>query len=191
MGKMSTLRTGLRHLIWLPVITGLISIGLGIWCLCSPMTSLEVFAYVFAGCLCVAGALNLFLAFGNRSVGWSWGWALAAGILELFCGIWMFTMPAPVLTGAFIFFIGIWIIVAAINALCESFVISSYSPGWTIFSILLLIATVVLACIFLSNPISGGIAVWLWIGLSLIFFGVYRLIFAGNLRSINRLIDGI
>lgn len=186
MRRKNTLQAGLRKFIWLPVITGLISIGLGIWCLYSPGTSLEVFAYVFAGCLCAAGVLNMALAFGNSTVGWNWGWALAMGLLELFCGIWMFTFPAPVLTSVFVFFIGIWIIVAAINSLCESFMMSAFSPAWTVFSVLLLIATIVLAFIFLANPIAGGIAVWLWIGLSLIFFGTYRLVFAASLRGINR-----
>jgi len=191
MRTMSDLRTGLRRFVWFPVVTGLIAIGLGIWCLCSPVASLEIFAYVFAACLCVAGVFNCCLALANSRVGWSWGWALATGILELFCGVWMLTMSAPVLTATFMFFIGIWIIVAAINALCESFVLSVYSPGWTVFSVLLLIATIILAFIFLSNPITGGIAVWLWIGLSLIFFGVYRLVFAANLHSINKKIDNL
>ncbi|MDE5663361.1 MAG: DUF308 domain-containing protein [Muribaculaceae bacterium] len=181
--------SGLRRFAWLPIVTGLICIGLGIWCLCSPMDSLVIFAYVFAGCLCAAGLINVSLALGNASVGWSWGWTLALGILEGICGIWLFTLPAPVVTTAFIFFIGIWIIVAAINALCESFVLSAHSVAWTVFSVLLLLATIVLAFMFITNPITGGVAVWLWIGLSLIFFGAYRLGFGIRMQQYARAID--
>lgn len=187
MNPMMNLQTGLRRLTWLPIVTGLICIGLGIWCLCSPTTSLVVFAYIFAGCLCASGLLNLLMAFTNSSVGWNWGWALAIGIIELVCGIWMFTFSPAVLTSIFMFFIGIWILVAAINAICESFVMASHSIGWTIFAVLLLIATIIFAFIFLANPISGGVAVWLWIGLSLIFFGFYRLMFAAAIRRISRM----
>lgn len=189
--KQFTLKSGLRKLSWLPIVTGIISLGLGIWCLCSPVTSLEVFAYVFAGCLCAAGVLNLCLAFGNSSVGWNWGWALALGMLELICGVWLFTLPAIVLTTAFVFFVGVWIIVAAINALCEMMVLSSYSTGWTVVSVLLLVATIILAIIFMTNPISGGIAVWLYIGLSLILFGIYRFVFAASMRNISKAADDI
>lgn len=187
MDQISNFRAGLQRLTWLPIITGLISIGLGIWCLCCPTTSLEVFAYVFAGCLCASGFLNLLLAFTNTRIGWNWGWALAIGIIELGCGIWMFTFPIQVITSIFMFVIAVWIIVAAINALCESFMMASNSPGWTIFSIILLVLTLIFAFIFLSNPITGGIVVWLWIGLSLIFFGFYRLMFAMTIRRINRM----
>ncbi len=181
-----TFRTGLKRFAWLPVITGLICIGLGVWCLFSPAASLEIFAYVFAGCLCAAGLMNIFLALGNAAVGWSWGWTLALGILETVCGIWLFTLPPAVITSAFIFFIAIWIIVAAINALCESFVLSAHSIAWTVFSVLLLLATIVLAFMFITNPITGGIAVWLWIGLSLIFFGCYRLGFGIRMKQYAR-----
>lgn len=184
--KSTTLKTGLRKLIWLPVFTGILSVALGVWCLCSPITSMEVFAYVFAGCLCAAGVMNLCLALGNSRIGWSWGWSLAMGILELFCGIWLFTLSSEALTATFVFFVGVWIIVAAVNSLCESFVLSSYSAVWTFLSVLLLIATIVLAVIFLSDPIVGGVAVWLWIGISLILFGVYRFVFAANMKAIAK-----
>lgn len=186
MKPITSLKTGLRKLTWLPIVTGLIAIALGIWCLCDPSKSLEIFAYVFTGGLCLSGLLNILLGLSNRADSWNWGWALAVGIIEIFCGVWMFTLPSLMLTTVFMFIIGIWILVAAINALCETFMMGMHSPIWTIFSILLLIATIVFAIIFMSNPITGGIAVWLWIGLSLIFFGCYRLIFAATIRKISR-----
>ena len=185
MKPITNLQTGLKRLTWLPIVTGLIAIALGIWCLCDPTVSLEIFAYVFAGALCASGALNIVLGLTNAHIGWNWGWALAIGIVEILCGVWMFTLNNMLMTSVFMFVIGIWILVAAINALCESFMMSSSSPFWTVFSILLLLATIVFAIIFMSNPISGGIAVWLWIGLSLIFFGCYRLIFAFTIRKIS------
>ena len=60
------------------------------------------------------------------------------------------------------------------------------SAGWTVFSVLLLIATIIMAVVFLSSPIAGGVFVWMWIGLSLIFFGVYRLVFAASMRRATR-----
>lgn len=52
--------------------------------------------------------------------------------------------------------------------------------------VLVLIATIVLAGIFLFNPVLGGITVWLWIGLSLLTYGIYRIILAFKLRSFGK-----
>ena len=69
--------------------------------------------------------------------------------------------------------------------------LAAFSPGWAVFMILMLIAAVVFAVIFLTNPIAGGVAVWLWLGISLCAFGVYRIILAIALRRVNRFTRGM
>lgn len=182
---------GLTRLWWIPLITGILSICFGIWCLCSPETSLPVFAYVFAGAMCLAALLNFVYSFLNSGRDSGWGWSLALGILELIAGVWLFSLPEVLLVDTFIFVIGIWLIVAAINSICEASVLSTVSPAWMIWMILLLIATIILAFVFLSNPIAGGIAVWLWIGLSLITFGIFRIAFSMKARQVNKLTGGM
>lgn len=175
-----------RRLWWIPLFTGLVSIGFGIWCMLSPESSLEVFAYVFAGAMCAAGLFNFLFAGVGSKLGTGWGWSVALGILELIAGIWLFMLPAPVLVQTFIFVIGIWILVAAINSVCEAGMLSAVSPLMTVWMVILLIATIFFAIIFLSNPIVGGIAVWLWIGISLITFGFYRVFLAFQIKRIGR-----
>lgn len=181
------IRTSLTRIWWIPLLAGLVCIGFGVWCILSPMTSLPVFSYIFAGCLCGAGLLNLIYACANAKVHTGWGWTLALGLLDLIAGIWLFILPEPVLVQTFIFIVGIWMLVVAINSISEAMFFSSYSPFAMVWMILLLIAACVFAVIFLSNPIAGGVAVWLWIGISLILFGVYRLTFAFSIRSLTRM----
>ena len=45
--------------------------------------------------------------------------------------------------------------------------------------------TIVFAVLFLSNPVVGGVAVWLYIGISLITFGVFRIVFAVKAKQLN------
>ena len=186
-----TFRSGLTKYWWIPLLTGLISIGFGIWCFCAPAESLTVMAYVFAGLMCAAALLNFFFAFASSRFDSGWGWSLALGLLEMFCGVWMFSLPTAVLVSTFIFVIGIWIIVAAINSICEACMLSSVSPWWIFWMILLLIATIGFAFIFMSDPIIGGVAVWLWIGISLLTFGLYRIIWATQIKKLNRDTDGM
>ena len=184
-------RGGLTRLWWIPLLTGLVCIGFGIWCFVDPTESLTVFAYIFAGCMCAAGLLNFIYSFMASGLDSGWGWSLALGILELFAGIWLFTLPAPILVSTFIFVIGVWIIVAAINSIAEACVLTSVSPAWVIWMVLLLFVTIIFAVIFMSNPLIGGVAVWFYIGISLITFGIYRIFFATQMKKLNNVSDGM
>lgn len=174
---------------WIPLLTGLLAIGIGIWCLCDPSESLPILAYAFSWCICFAGVFNIFFGFSNTRFYHGWGWSLALGILELICGIWLLSLPVPVLTSAFIFAIGIYIIVIAINAICEACMLYSYSAPWAVLLIALLLVTLFFAIVFLSGPIAGAMAVWLYIGISFIFFGGYRVGLALAIRKINKRIQ--
>lgn len=182
--KRIRIESGIRKFWWLPLITGIISIGLGIWTMVAPAPALEVLAYVFAACMLVAGAFNIVYSVSASKYTPGWGWTLAIGIMELFAGIWLLAMPAAVVVSTFIFVVGFFIIFAAINALCEAFAMSMFSGWWVLWSILLLIATIVLTVIFLTNPVEGGIMTWIWIGLSLLTFGLYRVILAFQIKSV-------
>lgn len=183
------LKRGIRRFWWIPLITGLLSIGLGIWTLCCPAESLPVLAYGFAGVLTFAGILNLIYGIVSSNLMTGWGWTIAMGLLEIVAGVWLFWMPEGQLIASFIFIVGVWILVAAINSLAEACMLSALSPGWVVWMIVMLIITFVLAVMFLTNPLTGGVAVWLWLGISFITFGVYRLILAGRLKTITRIID--
>ncbi len=188
MNTISSIRTGISRLWWLPMITGLISIAIGIWCLCSPLTSLPVLAYAFCICLCVAGFMNLIYAFSNMGGHYSWGWSLAYGLIELLCGGWLLTLPVPAMTTAFVYAIGLFILFVAINAICESVMIYNQASFWIGWFIALLLATIICALVFLAGPIAGGIASWLYIGISLICYGVFRILFSAKLRRLNRVL---
>lgn len=170
---------------WIPIITGLLSIAIGVWCLLAPVESLPVLAYVFAAVMCASGAFNISFAAVNNKLYPGWGWALAMGLLEIVCGVWMFCLPLPVLTTVFIWVIGIYIVFACINAICDSFTSYGYSNDWFGWIVAILLVTLLFALIFMAGPVADGIAVWLYIGISFILFGLYRIILAAKLRRIK------
>lgn len=179
---MENIKGGVTRFWWVPMVTGLISIGLGVWCLCSPVTSLPILAYIFAALVCVAGIFNLVYAFINHHKAHNWGWSLALGLLDLVAGIWLLTLPEEELAVTFIIVVAIWLICITINAICETFMFSSGSPLWTTCSIILLIITIWFAFVLLSNPVSMAVAGWLYLGISLIAFGVFRVTMSSRLR---------
>lgn len=173
----------LYKLWWIPMVIGLIAIGLGIWTLCAPAESIMVLGYIFAGCLCVAGVLQLVYSGLMSRFSNHWGWSLVIGLLDIVAGVWMFCLPEVQMATTFMLIMGIWLLCVAIDSIAESAVMASYSPGWMIWMILLLVATIFLAIIFLTNPVEGGILVWMWIGISLICYGTYRVSLAFAVRS--------
>ena len=177
---------GLTKYWWVPMLTGIFAIIIGIWCLCSPTASLPVLAYVFTALITVAGIANICLAVTARKALPTWGWPLAMGILEIICGIWMFTLPQGVLTVTFIYVIGIYLIFAIINSIAESCMLDSYNSGMLSWLLGFLLIALVLTIIFLAGPIAGGVAVWLYIGLSFISFGIFRLMLSLKIRKINK-----
>lgn len=176
---------GLTKFWWIPLITGLAFIGFGVWCLCNPVESLKILAYIFAGALGAVGIFNLIFGFANITSSHGWGWAVACGIIEILCSIWLFFLPSPLLTSAFIFAMGIYIIFVSVNAIGESFMMSGYASFWLVWLMLLLFASIIFSCIFLAGPIVGGIAVWLWIGISFICYGTFRVLFSLKIKRIN------
>lgn len=177
---------GLTRYWWVPMLTGIFAIAIGIWCLCSPASSLSVLACVFAVLVTIAGVANICFAIASRKVLPTWGWPLALGIIELICGIWLFTLPQNVLTVTFIYVIGIYMIFAVINSIAEACMLTSYDSGMLGWFLGFLLITLVMTIIFLAGPVAGGVAVWLYIGISFICFGVYRLMLSAKIRNINR-----
>lgn len=179
------LKSELSRFWWMPMIVGLISLGLGIWTLCSPATSIGFLACVFAAGLCVAGFFNLTFSLSARNQYGGWGWTFFVGLLDIIAGIWLFALPEKQMIYTFVMIVGIWIIVLAVSELFQSFMLIKRSPWWIIWMILLLIAVIVIGSAFLTNPIEGGVIVWFWLGLSLILFGLYRISFALHLKTLK------
>lgn len=180
------IKNGIHKIWWVPLITGILAIALGIWCFCSPETSLSSFAYFFIGCLIAAGCLNISYSIFNRKLPTNWGWSLALGLLEIICGFWLFSMPAPTLAVAFAYAAGIWMLVVAINSIGEAASFSRFDGAWSVLMIILLVATIGFVVYFLINPILGMAIGWMWIGISLLLFGIWRIALAFKIRSFNK-----
>lgn len=185
----NTTKNGITRVWWIPMITGILAIILGIWTFFCPAESLPALAFAFAICIGAAGLMNLFYVMSNSMRHSNWGWSLAVGLLEIVAAVWLFCLPEALMTTAFIYIVGAWILVVAIVSICEASVLGGYSEaGRIIWMILLLLGTFFFAVLFLSNPVTGGIAVWLWLALSLVTFGAYRIALAFKLRKLGRMI---
>lgn len=179
---MKTTTQKLKKLWWIPLITGIICLGLGVWELLIPQEAILVLAIVFGICLCLIGVLNIVLGCSTRSGTLTWGWSVALGIIEIIGGVWMLTHPMPEMVISFVFIVGFMVILGTINACVEFFSMVADNGRWVACSVLLLIVDIVLIMIMFSNPIAYGVVSWICLGCALIVFGINRIGLSFTLR---------
>lgn len=174
-----------KKLWWIPLITGLFFIGFGVWCLCDPGDSLKILAYILAGTIGAVGVFNVLYSIWAANESNGWGWVAAGGVVEILFSIFLFFIPGPILTWIFVYGVGFYIIFMGIFAFFDAFM-RRYSKGWLLFSLLLLAATIAFALIFILAPVTPGVIGWLWIGVSFICFGVYRILLACRVHELKK-----
>lgn len=183
--KNSGYLSGLTRFWWIPLLTGLVFIGFGIWCLCDPAPSLTLMAYIFAGAIGAVGIFNLIYGLCNINNYYGWGWAVGGGIIEILFSIFLFFIPSPVLTWVFVYGVGLYIIFMTVFSFFDGLMTYSNS-GWALLIGIFLLAALVFAIIFVLGPIGTGMIGWIWIGVSFLCYGVFRILLASRVRSLNK-----
>ncbi len=176
---------GITRYWWLPLVTGLVCIGLGLWAILSPSTSLPIMAMAFAIGLLVLGFFDGVWGISTSKHNPSWGWDLCFAVIDIIGGIWMLTLTPAMMTMAFLYIIGIWLIFAAFNGIGQIFSVSMFNPVASIFAGILLAFTLFLGFWLIFNPIGLSVTAWIWLGIGLLCYGCYRIAFAFRIKQIH------
>ena len=180
-----TFLDGIRRYWWLPLITGILCIALGAWTIFAPSSALPAMAIAFAYCLILLGIFDVIWSLSTNRLNPSWGWDLVMGVIDIIAGGWMLTMNPAEMTMTFLYIIAIWIIFAAFNGVAQLMAVSVKNVWATIFGIILLIATIVMTFWILVNPVELGLLAWMWIGIALLCYGVFRVTIAFRIRNLH------
>lgn len=197
--KNSNYSSGIGKLWWLPLLSGIIFIGLGVWCLCAPVPFLNIMAYVFAGVFGAIGIFNLIYGISNFNTNPNWGWSVAGGIVEILFCFFLFFIPESILAYVFVYGIGLYVIFMAIYTFFEYFMVAR-SNGFMFFWIILFaLVAIAFAITFIvgpgaselvgsvTAPLAGSVVPavigWLWMGISFLSYGAYRVLLACRLKA--------
>lgn len=199
--KTSDYYFGLNKYWWLPLVSGIIFIGLGVWCLCAPAYFLDIMAYVFAGAFGAVGLFNLFYGICNFNTNPGWGWAVAAGVVEILFCFFLFFIPESILAYVFVYGIGLYVIFMAIYSFFEYFMVARSNGFWFTLIILSCLAAIAFAITFMVGPgaselvgsvtaplagtIVPAIIGWLWMGISFLCYGAYRVMLSCRMKAMN------
>lgn len=170
---------------WMPLITGILSIGVGVCCFIFPAASMSTLAIFFMCVLLVAGIFNICYAIGNHGHNSHWGWSLANGLIELVLGIWLWTFPLGELTEVFIYAVAFWVLFMVIYGIAETTSLYSYRVGWIGWLIGFIFIALVCVLIFLMGPIGNGIFAWVFIGCSFEAYGIWKIVMSFRLKKYN------
>ena len=184
----SKILAGITRYWWLPLVTGLLCVGLGLWAIFSPSTSLPIMAMAFAIGLLVLGAFDAVWGISTAKHNPGWGWDICFAIIDIIAGIWMLTLSPAQMTLAFLYIIGIWLIFAAFNGMGQIFSVSMFNPVASILAGILLVFTLFLGFWLIFNPIGLSVTAWIWLGIGLVCYGTYRITVACRIKQLhNRL----
>lgn len=171
---------------WLSLVVGLMSIIAGICCFVTPAESLVVMTSFFIFILIAGGVFNIVSAIMNRRWNSCWGWDLARGIIELLLGVWMSMLPLALMMTTLVYVFGFWMLFHSVIGICESCELSNIPlKGWG-WLLVCNILSLLCSFVFLVTPIYGGIFVLVYIGLSFVLYGIFRITLGLEFRKFNK-----
>lgn len=171
---------------WLALVVGILSMVAGVCCFVTPVSSLVALASLFVAILTAGGVFNIVSAVLDRKWNRYWGWDLARGIIEVLLGIWLFILPLPLMTTLLVYVFGFWMLFHSVMGICESCELASLPlKGWG-WLLACNILSLLCSFIFLITPIFGGIFMLIYIGISFILYGLFRIVLAFRFRNLSR-----
>ncbi len=172
---------------WISLLMGILAIVMGVFCFAAPGASLIGLTYVFIIGFILGGILDITFAVSNRNYVYGWGWTLAAGILELLLGVMLLTLPAASVTVILVYFVGFWILFRSLWSIGESSQLQMLGvKGWG-WALALSILCAILSFLYLLSPtFSKGVFVIALVGLSMLVYGIFRIVMAFEFRQIGK-----
>ncbi|MEX0151526.1 HdeD family acid-resistance protein [Microbacterium sp. LMI1-1-1.1] len=160
-------RTGL-------LVSGVISLVVGLLILIWPGRAAEVVVAIISIYVILAGVVNIALAIFSRARGWARIGYLALGVLFLVAGVIAFSNLGAA-TAWFGTFVGVlvgilWIIEGVVSLTTVS---DTSSRAWTVF---FAVVSIIAGVILLFAPLLGVVTLFLLIGFSLVVLGLFQIV---------------
>jgi len=170
---------------WLPLITGLILLIIGIWVSAKPVEAYASLSALFGIGILITGFFEVLYALTARKAIDGWGWALASGLFDLVVGV--FLCVHPMLTLVILpVIMGFWLLFRGIVAIGVALEMRSFSARyWGVLLVLGIVISLFGGAV-LMMPVIGVINIVVFTALSFITAGSFRIVHAFRLRQLSR-----
>ena len=153
------------------LIKGIIMVLLAILIFMSPGDALMAYVLYIGIGFTIAGVVRIIQGFGLKGKLENWGWVVFEGVMDIILGY--ILMAHPGMTVAILpFLIGFWAAVYGLFLVIDGFSMKE-GRGIKIVSGILLF---LLANVIMFNPLFFGLTMAIWVGIMLLFAGIYNVI---------------
>ena len=182
-----TVKSTVKHW-YIPLIIGLMFVGVGLWTMFRPLESYLGLAWLFIISFIVSGIFEIYFAIANKNELDHWGWELANGIFGLIIGIAMFIRPELSIVTLPIY-IGFIVLFRSVMAISSSLELKKYGVlDWGNLMGIGILGTI-FAFILIWNPLFAGLTLVVWTGIAMLTIGGFGIYFAIKLKKLDKIID--
>lgn len=183
----NVLRNIINHW-WLILVAGILLVGMGIWFIVSPFQSFLSLCLAIAAVMIASGSFEITFSIKNHKSIKGWSWLLAAGLIDLFIGFYLYNYPLITMV-ILPLVIGVWILFRGIVAVGNALHMRSY--GFKSWRWLAFMATtiILLALLILLYPIYGIKTLIFWTGIAFIVSGIFRIYLSLKFIKLKEIIE--
>ncbi|MHA7941745.1 HdeD family acid-resistance protein [Formosa sp. 3Alg 14/1] len=170
---------------WMPLVSGVLMILLGVWVFRTPIASYITLAILFQLGFLISGVFHIGFVLTNKHNISNWKWSLTSGFIDVFLAFILFSNPGlsavmlPIYIGFMLFF-------RSIMGIGLSFELEQSSVkgwGWGLASSIL---AMLFSFLMISNPFFGSLSIIFYTGFSILFLGFSQVSMAFNLNKISK-----
>ena len=164
---------------YLTLIKGIIMVLLAVLLFNSPADSLLVYVLYIGIGFIIAGIAIIAQGISAKGVLDNWGWVVFGGVMDIFLGYILMAHPAltvsvlPIMIGFWAAFYGIFLIIDSFSG-----------TGGGLLKIIFGILILILANTIIFNPVAFGLTLAIWIGILLLFAGIYNVFFSFKMKAL-------
>jgi uncharacterized membrane protein HdeD (DUF308 family) len=167
---------------WMYLLNGALLIVLGIWMLKMPKESFNAMARIVGIIVLISGILELGLSIYFKKIIPEWGWSLVAGVVDILLGAFLIANPKTILV-ILTLIISIWLVVRGVLLIREALEMKKGGGDKWKWILGLGILLMLLAIVIIWHPQIVGLTLMIWMAVSFITLGIFRVILAFKLQG--------
>ena len=164
---------------YLLLIKGIIMVLLAILVLNSPEGALLTYVLYIGIGFIIAGIVRIVQGISAKGTLNNWGWIVFEGLMDLFLGYILMAHPdltitlIPIMIGFWAAFYGLYLLIDAFSG-----------NGNMLLKLIAGILIIIIGNMIIFNPVSFGLTLAIWIGVLLLFAGIFNVIISFKIKAL-------
>ncbi len=179
---MGKTQTTLKHW-YLPLISGLIFVGMGFYTFNHPLASYVALSMLFSLSFIFSGLSEIIFALSNKSENRNTGWTLFLGIVTFVIGLSLLANP-EISIATLPLYVGFIVLFRSIGSVIHSLDLKkNNSSSWGGFMFMGILG-IIFSQFLMHNPTFTGMTIVIWTGIALLTAGILNIFLSFRLKKL-------